>query len=375
MKLLTRREYQTLNLIKVNGRALKKNFTYFQKDNPQAKIAPVLKSNAYGHGLTLVGRFISQNLPQAPFLVVDSLYEAWELEKAGVCWPTLVIGYTKPTNFKISRKLRFHLPLFDRASATVLANYQPQTKLHLKIDTGMNRLGIKPDQVDDFIKVLRKLSLVDQVVGIYSHLSCAGSNAAYTHQQVNTFKKVIHQFESAGFCFTWKHIAASAGATLIKDQEFNLIRLGLGFYGYSPLGKDDQLSAHLHPALCLTSQIAQIKLVSKGELIGYHGWPAPRDMKIGILPIGYFDGLDRRLSNQGLVKVAGRYCPIIGQVCMNITMIDLSLVPSPRVGQKVIIIDPDPASRNSLATFAKQTSTIPYDLLVSLSSSTRRRLV
>lgn len=367
------RPYQTLNLIIVKAQTLIDNFSFWQDQNPQAGIALVLKSNAYGHGLELVGRFVDRKLPGAPFLAVDSLYEAWKLEKAGVKKPILVIGYTLPENFKTTKKLKFHLPVFDQATALVLSRYQPRAKLHLKIDTGMNRLGVKPNQINRFIAFLKNHHLENQIVGIYSHLACADSDQDFTQKQVTIFKKIIRQFERAGFSFTWKHIAATAGSLVVKDPEFNLIRLGLGFYGYSPFRS--ALPA-IRPALKLITHIAQVKAVSQGEIVSYNGqFRAPKKMTIGVLPIGYYDGLDRHLSGRGKVLVGNQYCPILGKICMNISMIDLSSVKNPLVGQEVVVISDDQGAINGLSSLSALSETIPYDFLVGLASSTRRVLV
>jgi alanine racemase len=369
-----RRSYQTLNLITIKSKALLDNYSFWQKQNPQAKIAPVLKSNAYGHGLELIGRFIDQKMDPS-FIAVDSLYEAWKLEKAGVKTPILVIGYTVPDNFKIRKKLKFHLPVFDFETALTLLRYQPQTRLHLKIDTGMNRLGIKPNQVNQFISFLKNHQAQEQIVGIYSHLASAVSDQDFTRRQVKTFKKVIAQFEQAGFSFNWKHIAATAGSLTVKDPEFNLVRLGLGFYGYSPFSNSKKTLSKLEPALKLTSQIIQTKEVAKGEIVSYGGqFRAPKKMLIGVLPIGYYDGLDRRLSGRGQVKIGRKFCPLLGRICMNIAMVDLSGLKKPFVGQKITVISNRPKDKNSLVSLASLVDTIPYDLLVGLAESTRRVL-
>ena len=372
-----RRSYQTLNLITINPRVLLDNYSFWQKQNPQAKIAPVLKSNAYGHGLELVGRFIDQKM-DSPFIAVDSLYEAWKLEKAGVKTPILIIGYTVPDNFKIRKKLKFHLPVFDFETALTLLRYQPQTRLHLKIDTGMNRLGIKPNQVNRFIGFLKDHHLEKQVTGIYSHLACAGTDEDFTQKQVGIFKKVVVQFERAGFSFAWKHIAATAGSLTVKDPEFNLIRVGLGFYGYLPplVPRQGQALPRIKPALKLTTRIVQVKTIDKGEIVSYGGrFRAQKKTTIGVLPIGYYDGLDRCLSGRGLVRVGSSYCPLVGSICMNIAMVDLSALKKPFVGQEVVVIDDQAKAKNSLMALSSLAKTIPYDLLVGLAQSTRRILI
>lgn len=313
-------EYKTLNLIQINKKSLIDNFNYFQILNPQTKVCPVLKSNAYGHGLKLIGKFVDQEI-NPEFICVDSLYEAYELEKVGVRTKILVMGYTFPENFKF-RKINFHLPVFDLETLEVLNKYRPGVNVHIKVDTGMNRLGIKENEVDIFLRSLKKFNRVN-VVGIYSHLSSADdvNEIEFSKKQIDKFKKITRYFESDGFSFQYKHINATAGAIRFPDNEFNLTRLGLGFYGISPfpVGSlfDRRLQNKIKPALRLITHICQLKEIKKGETVSYGRiFKAKKKMKIAILPLGYYDGVDRRLSNKWKVRIGDVYCPIIGLVCM-----------------------------------------------------------
>lgn len=239
----------------------------------------------------------------------------------------------------------------------------------------MGRLGIRPEQSDRFIKVLKKYRLEKRVVGIYSHLACAENEPKFTQKQIILFKRVIRRFEEEGFSFTYKHIAATAGALVVKDPEFNLIRLGLGFYGYWPGVPNQAEYKQIRPGLKLLSRIVQVKVINKGDLVSYDGeFKASKSMTIGVLPVGYYDGLSRRLSNSGVVRVGRKYCPIIGRICMNITIIDLSKIKNPHVGQEVVVISNQSEDKNSLTNLAALTQSTVYELLVGLSETTRRKL-
>jgi alanine racemase len=370
-------EYQNLNLIDVSHAALKNNFNYYQSLHPESVIAPVLKSNAYGHGLTLIAHFVDQKL-QVPFICVDSLYEAYELEKAAIKTPVLIMGYTLPQNFTIKKNLsHFHFSVFDLDTAQILNRYQPGVKIHLKIDTGMNRLGIKPSNIPRYIKELKKLNNL-KVEGIFSHLSQADDTTikSYTNKQIYTFKQSIALFEQAGFHFHWKHLFATSAASYLTDPDFNLIRLGLGFYGLSPLTRGSvhqSLTDKLKPALSLATHLAQVKQIEKGSQISYGGtYRTKKPITIGILPLGYYDGIDHRLSNRGFVKLKKTFCSILGNVCMNLTIIDITKVPNARVGDRVEIISNRARSPNSINSIAQEINTIPYELLVKLAESTKR---
>jgi alanine racemase len=409
-----RREYQSLNVIEVNSEALMHNFRLVQNAHPEALVAPVLKSNAYGHGLRLIGKWASEML-RPPFLCVDSLYEAYELQKAGIRTPSLVLGYTFPQNFKTIRRLTaIHLPVFDMETAQILNRHQPGVQVHLKIDTGMHRLGLLPDQINEAIRQLKTLRHLT-VVGIYSHLSQADNpnRPNTTKNQVTLFKNVIRQFEAAGFLFKWKHISASAAAlptvapsthanpNFINDPEFNLVRCGLALYGYSPFSSDSKtvkvarrLSLQptfdtsnvklLQPALTLITHIAQIKEIGKGSQVSYGGtFTSKKRMKIGVLPIGYYDGLNRKLSNKGIVSVEEKKSSsvtrhpsnILGRICMNMCMIDLSNFPKAQVGDEVEVISAIPNAPNSVEAIATLCDTVPYEALLSNLSETTRRVL
>ncbi len=378
--MLLKRKYQNLNLLTVSSSALKNNYSYFQSLHPNQKICPVLKSNAYGHGLKLVGKFLDKKI-KPPFICVDSLYEAYELQKAKVKTPILIIGYTFPKNLKTRKKLPFSFPVYDEETLSILVKYQPHAPLHLKIDSGMNRLGLQEKDIPSFIKTLKKYPQAN-IQGIYTHLSQSDdpSKASFTKKQLKTFKSILNQFKSAGFGFLYKHISATAGTFIVDEPEFNLIRLGLGFYGISPFAPnsapDLKLKKHLAPALEFTSHLIQIKDIKKGQEISYSGtYKAKKDLKIAILPVGYNDGLDRRLSNRGVVTINNSSCPILGRVCMNLTIIDVSSVKKPHLGQKVTIYSKNHDHKNSLKNSAHTANTIPYVLLTSLHASTKRILV
>jgi alanine racemase len=372
--------FKTLNLIEIQKRALLHNFRYFQKLHPESQICLVLKSNAYGHGLKLVGKFIDKEI-KPTFLAVDSLYEAYELEKVGIKTPILLLGYTFPENFKIWRKLNFSLPVYDKKTAIILNQYQPGVKVHLKIDTGMNRLGIKPKQALVFVGFLKKCQHL-QIEGIYTHLSLAANKNSqdFTQKQIKLFKQTIEIFEKEGFRFRYKHVSATAGAMQVFDPEFNLLRIGRGFYGISPFEEgtkfDQVLTKNLQPAMRFLTHIVQVKTIDKGDRVSYGGtFTAQKKMKIGILPLGYYDGLNRDLSNKGVVRIGDKFCPIIGQICMNLTMIDISQIKKTKVGEQVVVFDNQTSSPNSFLNSARLIKTIPSVLMVNLSESTRRILV
>jgi alanine racemase len=373
---LFRRKYQHLNKIFVIELALRHNHQTLQNFHPEAKIVPVLKSNAYGHGLTLVAPIFDDLNPT--FLTVDSLYEAYELVKLKVKSQILILGYTHPDNFSVKR-LPFHITVFDLEVARSLNIYQRNCKVHIFVDTGMCREGIPLNELRNFIQEIKKMTNLE-IVGLASHFADADnpSDDSFAQKQLANYKKALQILEEEGITPQYRHISASAGAFKIKDGTCNMIRAGLASYGINPLETSDlshnQLS--LKPALLFTSTLAQIKTVSNGDRIGYNGtFIVKESMKIGLLPLGYYEGVDRRLSNKGSVLINGTVCPILGRVSMNMTTVDLSDVKNPKVGDEVIIYSDNQSDVNSLINSAKTAGSIPYELVVHLAESVRREVI
>lgn len=371
---LFKKEYATLNKIEVSKDNILHNYNYLSALNGKVKIAPVVKSNGYGHGIANMAKILDPL--KAPFLCVDSLYEAYELQKAGARTKILILGYTNPENLKIKR-LPFSFAVYDLETAGVLNEHQKGCGIHIFVDTGMHREGIAIDELPEFLKALKEFKNL-KTEGLMSHLASSEDKADPIFQkQIKQFKKAKDICKEFSLNPVWVHIAATG--SLINPQTrpaiaevSNMARAGLALYGFSSSTFDQNLK----PALKLTTRIIQIKKVAKGEKLGYDGtYTAKKDLIIAVLPIGYYDGVDRRLSNKGVFMVHNKACPVVGRVSMNINIIDISTVPEARTGDEAVVYSSDPESRNSLINSAKICRTIPYDLLVNLAESTRRVIV
>jgi|SRR5579885_482547 len=369
LPLFLKKPYYPLNRIEISKEALLHNYQYLSCLASGIAVAPVLKSNAYGHGLVLVAKMLDDL--GAPFFCVDSLYEAYELLKHKIKTPVLIMGYVNPQNLKV-KKLPFSYAVYDREVVSAISKYQPHAAVHIFVDTGMHREGILLSQLPEFLSYIKSFGNL-RVAGLMSHFAAADhSTNTFTKKQVENFAKAKEIVLSVGFSPKWFHISASGG--LLNHETYrgcigNLARAGISLYGIDPEGKDK----NLQPALRLTTTLHLIKKIPKGEKIGYDfTYTAEKNMMIGILPLGYYDGADRRLSNKGFVSINDVFCPIIGRVSMNLTTIDITAVKNPQIGDKVIIYSSKPDDKNSIANSAKICGTIPYDLLVHLASSTRR---
>lgn len=367
-----KRGYTTLNLIEISKQNLLDNYQYLSKPDKNLKIAPVIKSNAYGHGIQLVAKIFDE--VKAPFFCVDSLYEAYELQKVEIKTPILVMGYTNPENFKI-KKLPFQFAVYDLETVEILNEYQPGAKIHLFIDTGLNREGISLHDLEDFSFKTKQFPNIT-TEGMMSHLSSSQTDKDPLFlNQVKNFQKAQEILKNHGIKPKYVHLAASGAITNPKTRSIiakvsNLTRVGISLYGFSDT--DDNLK----PALTLTTKLAQIKTIKKGDRVGYDGtFTAKKDMRIGILPIGYNDGIDRRLSNKGYVTVSNTNCKILGRVSMNITTIDLTNVPNAQKGDTVVVFSSNSIDPNSIQNTADICKTIPYELLIHLDSSIKRKII
>ncbi|MBI2040253.1 alanine racemase [Candidatus Microgenomates bacterium] len=362
-----KKDYRTLNLIEISKTNLINNFKYLSSLNRRIKIAPVIKSNAYGHGIIELAKILDPL--GAPFFCVDSLYEAYELLKVHIKTPILIIGYTDPQNYMV-KKLPFSYAVYDIETVKILSKYQPGCGVHIFVDTGMHREGISLEDLPNFLTAMKQFKNL-KIEGLMSHLaSTDDKNDPLNRIQIKNFKKALTICKKYKVYPQWIHIQNSDGLAFnLPGCRLNMARIGLALYGISS-------DPNLKPVLTLKSKIIQIKKLRRGDRVGYGGtFTAKKDMLMGILPIGYYDGVDRRLSNKGYVLVEGVVCPIIGRVSMNIATVDLSKVANPYIGQKVLVYSNNPKDPNSIENAAKICQTIPYDILVHLAAPIRRVVV
>lgn len=379
IKRLINRPFTPLNLITISRQRLIKNYQSLSEIDPEIKVAPVLKSNAYGHGIRLVGKILDE--VGAPFLCVDSLYEAFQLQsKTRIKTPILIMGYIHPKSLQV-KKLPFSFAVYDLEHAQVLDKYQPGAKVHIFIDTGMHREGVTMEELPEFLDQIKKLKNIE-TEGLMSHLADpANPDAELTKLQLENFKRARQEVIDAGLKIRWFHIGGTYGLLNGLTAGCNLVRVGRAVYGID--NHDSKaLGLNLEPALKHTSRIVQIKEIKKGDKVGYLGtYTALRDMTIGIVPLGYNDGVDRRLSNKGvvgvesLVGVEGRrtvYCPIIGLISMNITTIDISGVKEPVLDQEVVVFSDKAKDVNSVINASKSGGILPHEMLIHIAESTKR---
>ena len=370
------REYISLNTIEISRKNLLDNYDFFKNlgrtQGSARTIWPVLKSNAYGHGIRQVTEILLER--NFEYFVVDGYHEVLEIRKI-TKRPVLMIGAMLPENFKNIKWKNLAVMVQDRETIKALGKLNKKIKIHLKVNTGMNRQGIEIVDLRSLIVEIKKYPKLI-LEGVMSHLADAdNSNDKKNNDQIKKFEEVIKIVEDSGIELKYCHLAATAGAVKIKNPKINAVRLGIGLYGINNLEKQDKnykKFKELKPALSFKTVLTTLRTVKKGERVSYNWiWEAKKTTNIGVIPVGYNEGLDRRLSNKGWVKYKNKFYPIIGRICMNLAIINLGQTKA-KLFDEVEVISNNRQDKNSIGNMASLCHTITYDLLVRINSSIRR---
>jgi len=341
-----------------------------------ARIAAVVKANAYGHGLQEVGVALE---PHVSRFCVYSLEEAIALRDATMNARIHVLGPIAPRDLPTAYATNVELTLWDEGSFlrdVAKAVVQPRVpfRVHVKIDTGLTRLGLPDAQARAAIAHILTIPEV-RIAGFMSHLAAAEElDSAFTEEQLARFLRAVDGFDPA----IERHIAASAAAMLWPQTRLDLVRAGIAIYGLWPSEATrlimEERGLHLVPALRWRSEICALHDVPAGTSVGYGcTYVTTRPSRIGVLPIGYNEGLPRARSGRGDVLIAGRRAPLVGRVCMNMAFVDITDVPAAQVGSIVTLIGSDGGETISAEAFAAWCDTINYELVARLPTTIPRR--
>ena len=369
-------EFYTFNRIEIYQEHILHNYDEVQKNNPKSNIWPVLKSNAYGHGLQEVATILKKRKPK--YYVVDSYYEALKIWEVAPRQDVLLIGYTDPLNFPNMKWKHLGIVVYDMDTLKHLAALKKKVNIHLKINTGMNRQGISPKELDLFINAIQCFSWLT-LEGVCTHLADAdGETEDFTTTQKKVFKTVLNKIKQENLTPQYVHVANTAGSSKDSNNDVNSVRLGLGLYGFNPLHKKDPgygKLKNLKPALRFLSSIIKVNELQKGDKVSYNcTFTAPKKMRVGVLPIGYYEIFDRRLSNLGFVHYKKTPLPIVGRICMNLTVVDIKNKKI-NIGDEVEVLGLNQENKNSVTSMANVCKTIPYEILVNINEITRRVVV
>ena len=328
--------------LEIDLAAIGHNVSQLARRADGAELMVVLKADAYGHGALQVAHTALRN--GASRLGVACVPEARTLRAAGIRAPVLVLGYTPGWQGREAVGLDLTLAVFDLDTARALGHaaraLDARVGVHVKVDTGMHRLGVHPEGVVGFVEELRAVDGLD-VTGLFTHFACAddlsADGVAVTDRQLASFREVIARLDTAGLLPPLVHAANSAGLLGREDARFDLVRPGIAVYGLPP--GPDLPATGLRPALAWKSQVAQVHALDAGSSVGYgHTWTADRPSRVATVPVGYADGFRRAPATWRHVLVRGRPAPVVGRVSMDQVSIDVTDVPGVRRGDEVVLI-------------------------------------
>ena len=342
--------------------AIATNVSHIRKKiGPERELMAVVKADGYGHGAVEVS--VSALKGGATCLGVAMPEEGGELRLAGVGAPILVLGLIQPAEAQKAMKFQLEQTICTLELAEALnqiaGSSSSRLKVHVKVDVGMGRIGIAPSHALDFVRKVSRFPNLE-LEGIYSHLPSADEkDKTYTKKQIGIFQQIVRETEQAGFKIHRKHIANSACVQDLRESYFDLVRPGILIYGLSPSG-DTCREISVRPAMTLKTNIAFVKTVSAGTPISYGStYRADKKRLIATLPVGYADGYNRLLSNRGAVRIRGQYVPVVGKICMDMCMIDVTDMEDVRIGEEVILFGEAPTADE----VAKRIGTISYEVL------------
>ena len=350
----------------------------------------IVKSNAYGHGLLEVAKTLTTynlQLTTGVWFGVDNLEEAFQLKKCGVRDPILILGYIPRPRLAEAIKNGFRFALYDidvlKECARIAKKLHKTALVHIKVETGTYRQGLLHADIAKFAGLLRTYSPVVKPEGVYTHFAdTEDMSSQYYKEQLHLFKKSISLFKDHGITTAYQHVAASAATLLYPKTHFNMVRWGIGLYGLYPSQSVQSSALHmlrkmqLRPVMTWKTRITQVKKVSKGETIGYdRTFSARKPITIAILPVGYWDGYDRRFSNNGHVLIGGKKCPIVGIICMNMCMVDVTRMPGAYAGDEAVLLGRQGTHEISVEELAAKIGTINYEIVTRINPLIPRILV
>ena len=336
------------------------------------KVMAVVKANAYGHGITEVARFLKKRVE---CFGVANAEEGLALREAGIKLPIHV--FTIPATSQVSLYTRFELePTIGSVVEARLLNSAAQRanktlNVHLKVDTGMNRIGVKPRDVGELMRALGRLKRLE-IKGVYTHFATADRrDKTFSMEQLRLFRQALDVLRTLRVEPEVVHCAGSAGILDIPESHFSMVRPGIMLYGYYPSDETTE-SVNVKPVLSLKSRVSLVKWIESGESVSYgRRFVAARRTKIASLPVGYADGYMRLLTGQSSVLIGGKEFPIVGTICMDQLMVDVGRT-DVRVGDEAVLIGGQGRKAITAWDLASRIGTIPYEICTNISSRVPR---
>jgi alanine racemase len=369
--------------VELDGAALDHNLRQLRAGAaPGTVFCAVIKSNAYGHGAGPV----SALLPSAEWFGVNSLEEALELRSLGVTRPILLLGHVPLADLGEAVRADLRLTIYNRETVEALGRLHGMpspARVHVKVDTGTSRQGVLPADLEAFLELVRATHGI-QFEGVSTHYANIEDtlNHQYAEMQINRFSDALATVDRVMGRPPWIHTACTAASILFTATHFTMLRSGIGLYGLWP-SRETMVSARekggtvpeFRPVLSWKTRLAQVKKLPEGTYVGYGcSYRTMRPTILGVLPVGYADGYDRAFGNRAHVLVRGRRAPVIGRICMNLCMVDLTDVPGALLEDEVVLLGRSGDEQVSAETMAEWAGTINYEVVTRISPLLPRRL-
>ena len=372
------KSYFDRSCVEIDLDALKHNFEEIKKaTTPGTGILAVVKADAYGHGALETAKTLID--AGAAGLCLATIDEAVELRKHGIDVPMMTLGFTDPSRFRDAVRFEVEQAVYSYEIAEKLSEEAVKAgktlRIHIKLDTGMGRIGFKTDgtETEEIFKACMLPGL--EPYGVFSHFAVADTDDdEYTNRQYALFMKQIGELEDKGIHFAKKHICNSAGILRFPNMHLDLVRAGIILYGLMPPGcPEPAVKIDLKPVMNWYAKVIHVKTVPEGTSVSYgRHFVAQKQTEVTTVGIGYADGLSRRLSNGFELIIGGKRCPIIGNICMDMCMVDTTkLDVRPKIGDKVTVF----GSERSADELAEALGTINYEITCDVGKRVRRLYV
>ena len=363
----------TLRWAEIDTAALQHNARVIKAGlRPETRLMAMVKSNGYGHGASIAAHAALSG--GATWLGVYTPDEALELREAGIAEPILVAGWSPPATHDALVSHGVDITVFDVATLRELAATARlrgrRARVHVKVDTGMGRLGVRPEALDAMRQALRDEGTSIEVVGVFTHFADAESDVAFTREQHATFLRAADALRSeAGEALL--HTAGSAAILNVAAAHHDMVRLGIALYGYVPRGT--AVDVPLRIAMSVFARVAQLKTVPADETVGYgRTWRASAPRRVATVALGYGQGVPRVLSNRGVMVVGGSRCPIVGVVNMDQVTVDVSDTDGVAVGDAAMFFGESSGVRLGADEVADAAGTIPHEITCGVAASVPR---
>jgi len=352
-----------LDQMEKNYRALR------EKTDPHALMMGVVKADAYGHGAVRCASLLAQL--GMDWFAVSNIVEALQLRRGGITQPILILGYTPPECAAALAENQITQALYSREYAEALADRAREAEVtvdvHIKADTGMGRIGFKPESPEDFEAILTAArSGVLRVTGIFTHFAVADENGEgmeYTNEQFRRFTGLCDRLTGAGVEVGLRHCCNSAGILRCPEMHLDMVRAGISLYGLLPSG-DCRSDIETYPVMSWHSVVSMVKEIGPGQTVSYgRTFMAHRPMRVATVAVGYADGYHRAYSSRGSVLIRGKAAPILGRVCMDQCIVDVSDIPGAAMGDTVTLVGRDGDAQITFDDLAQLADTVNYELV------------